>query len=219
MVPVDKATLPRPAPHAHRHPTSHVPSPPSTCPPHLLRALPAHHAQLRGLGARRARRRERRSDAGAQRQRPPGVQPGGLCAAASHRGAAAGRCGAWPARLVGGGLVAYGTKVGRTALSSGLGVHTVLRPVFQDLKKWFVSRFMTFVSPSRQNGWRMRARCADRRQTATAVTRAARARTVYGVHDDGPALSPSPRLYPPTPRPRRLTHSPTSTFNLHCVPY
>ena len=98
MLPVDKATLPRPAPHAHRHPTSHVPSPPPTC-------LPAHHAQLRGLGARRARRRERRSDAGAQRQRPPGVQPGGLCAAASHGGAAAGRCGAWPARLVGGGLV------------------------------------------------------------------------------------------------------------------
>ena len=43
MVPVDKATLPRPAPHAHRHPTSHVPSPPPTCPPHLPRALPASH--------------------------------------------------------------------------------------------------------------------------------------------------------------------------------
>ncbi len=28
MVLGDKATLPRPAPHAHRHPTSHVPSPP-----------------------------------------------------------------------------------------------------------------------------------------------------------------------------------------------
>ena len=110
VVPVDKATLPRPASHAHQHPTSHVPSPPPTCPPHLPRALPAHNAQLRGLGARRARRRERRSDAGAQRQRPPGVQPGGLCTAASHCGAAAGRCGAWPARLVGGGLVAYCTN-------------------------------------------------------------------------------------------------------------
>ena len=33
VLPVDKATLPRPAPHAHRHPTSHVPSLPPTCLP------------------------------------------------------------------------------------------------------------------------------------------------------------------------------------------